>query len=231
MKLNPFASSAALVFSLLACGAWAAEPETVYLSSLDLSPIVQGWGQPQADKAVTGKPMSIGGKTFERGLGTHTDSLVRLQLKGGSERFMAFVGVDDAAGSDHATISFRVMGDGKVLFRTTGMKRGKAARKVEVDVKGVKMLLLDCRFARRHFLRPRRLGGRPLPGLGRAAGDCGRAARRRGYPHSQAPPHAAHQRGPHLRRAPGASVPVHDSGDGRPADDVRRGPSAQGPDG
>ena len=56
------------------------------LSSLDLSPIMQGWGQPQADKAVTGKPMSIGGKTFERGLGTHTDSLVRLQLKGGSER-------------------------------------------------------------------------------------------------------------------------------------------------
>ena len=72
-----------LALTLLTTQALAAEPETVWLSSLDLSPIVQGWGQPQADKAVTGKPLSIGGKTFERGLGTHTDSLVRLQLKGG----------------------------------------------------------------------------------------------------------------------------------------------------
>ena len=78
---------------------------------------MQGWGQPQADKAVTGKPLSIGGKKFERGLGTHTDSLVRLQLKGGAEKFLAFVGVDDAATSDQATITFRVIGDGKTLWK------------------------------------------------------------------------------------------------------------------
>ena len=142
MKLNPLVVSAGLALTLITTQALAAEPETVYLSSLDLSPIVQGWGQPQADKAVTGKPMSIGGKTFERGLGTHTDSLVRLQLKGGSEKFMTFVGVDDAATSDQATITFRVVGDGKTLWKSPGMKRGQAARKVEVDVKGVKTLLL-----------------------------------------------------------------------------------------
>ena len=142
MKLNPLIVSAALALTLLTTQALAAEPETVYISSLDLSPITQGWGQPQADKAVTGKPMSIGGKKFERGLGTHTDSLVRLQLKGGSEKFMAFVGVDDAATSDQATITFRVVGDGKTLWKSPGMKRGQPARKVEVDVKGIKMLLL-----------------------------------------------------------------------------------------
>jgi alpha-galactosidase len=142
MKLNLFSLSAALAFTTLATRILAAEPETVWLSSLDLSPIVQGWGQPQADKAVTGKPLSIGGKKFERGLGTHTDSVVRLDLKRGAEKFSAFVGVDDAAGSDHATISFKVIGDGKRLFRSPGMKLGQPARKVEVDVKGVKMLLL-----------------------------------------------------------------------------------------
>ncbi len=142
MKLNPLIASAGLALTLLTTQSLAAEPETVYLSSLDLSPIIQGWGQPQADKAVTGKPMSIGGKTFERGLGTHTDSLVRLQLKGGSEKFLAFVGVDDAATSDQATITFRVVGDGKTLWKSPGMKRGQPARQVEVDVKGVKTLLL-----------------------------------------------------------------------------------------
>ena len=142
MKLNPLLVLAGLAITLITTQALAAEPETVYLSSLDLSPIVQGWGQPQADKAVTGKRMSIGSKTFERGLGTHTDSLIRVQLKGGSEKFMTSVGVDDAATSDHAAITFRVIGDGKTLWKSPGMKRGQAARKVEVDVKGVKTLLL-----------------------------------------------------------------------------------------
>jgi len=142
MKLNLLTLPAALALTMLATQAPAAEPETVYISSLDLSPITQGWGQPQADKAVTGKPLSIGGKTFERGLGTHTDSLVRLQLKGGSEKFMTSVGVDDAATSDQATIVFRVVGDGKTLWKSPGTKRGQPARTVEVNIKGIKMLLL-----------------------------------------------------------------------------------------
>jgi len=142
MKPNLSTLIAVVALAALAPQVQAAEPETVWLSSLDLSTIVQGWGQPQADKAVTGKPLSIGGKKFERSLGTHTDSLVRLRLNGGSEQFSAFVGVDDAATSDHARISFRVIGDGKTLWRVGGMKRGQPARKVEVDVKGVKMLLL-----------------------------------------------------------------------------------------
>ena len=84
MKLNLFTFSAALALATLTARTLAAEPQTVWISSLDLSPIVQGWGQPQADKSVTGKPLSIGGKVFERGLGTHTDSLVRLDLKRGA---------------------------------------------------------------------------------------------------------------------------------------------------
>ncbi len=142
MKLNLFTPSAALALTLLTSRTLAAEAETVWVSSLDLSPITQGWGQAQADKAVTGKPLSIGGTTFERGLGTHTDSLVRIQLKGGAEKFMASVGVDDAATSDQATIVFRVVADGKTLWKSPGMKRGQAARPVEVAVQGVKMLLL-----------------------------------------------------------------------------------------
>jgi alpha-galactosidase len=142
MKPTPLLIAAVLALTLLALPVPAAEPQTIYVSSLDLSPIVQGWGQPQADKAVTGKPLSIGGKSFERGLGTHTDSIVRLDLKRGAERFLAFVGVDDNAGSDHATISFRVIGDGRTLWITRGMKRGIPARKVDIPVKGLKTLIL-----------------------------------------------------------------------------------------
>ena len=142
MKLDLFALSAALALATFTTHALAGEPETVWISSLDLSPVMQDWGKAQADKAVTGKPLSIGGKKFERGLGTHADSLVRIDLKRGAEKFSAFVGVDDGAGSDRASISFRVMGDGKTLWKTNGMKLGQPARKVEVDVKGIRILLL-----------------------------------------------------------------------------------------
>lgn len=140
--LNPLAIfTLALALSTLQSPGRAA-PETVWLSSLDLSPITQGWGTPQADKAVTGKPLSIGGTKFDRGLGTHTDSLVRLELKGGAEKLSAFVGVDDAAGSGQANVAFRIIGDGKVLWKSGTMKLGQPAKKVDLDVKGIKMLLL-----------------------------------------------------------------------------------------
>ena len=120
----------------------AREPETIWLSSLDLSHVVQGWGQARADKSVTGTPLSIAGTKFERGVGTHADSLIRLELKGGAERFSAFVGVDDNARSEKASLSFKVVADGKTVFKTGVMRRGQAAQKVELDVKGVRMLLL-----------------------------------------------------------------------------------------
>jgi alpha-galactosidase len=118
--------------------------EIVWLSSLNLSPITQGWGKPQPDTAVTGKPISIGGQTFAHGLGTHADSLIRLNLKGGSERFSALVGVDDAAGNDHARIDFKVVGDGKTLWKSPIMKLGQSAQPVNVDVRGINMLLLTA---------------------------------------------------------------------------------------
>ena len=122
--------------------ATAAEPEMVWISSLNLSPIIQGWGKPQANKSVTGTPMTIAGHQYEHGLGTHADSLVRIELSGGATRFSAFVGVDDNAGAKEASIIFKVVGDGKTLFKTGVMRLGQAAEKVDVDVTGIKVLLL-----------------------------------------------------------------------------------------
>src|SRR5208283_2788225 len=62
---------AALVATAAVPSAFPAEPDSVWISSLDLAPIVQGWGKPQPDRSVTGTPLSIAGKTFDHGLGTH----------------------------------------------------------------------------------------------------------------------------------------------------------------
>src|SRR5512140_136493 len=137
---NTIVASAAAVLCLFASPGFGSE--AVWLSELDLSPIVQGWGKPQADKSVTGKPLSIGGKTFAHALGTHADSVVRLQLKGGAQQFSAAVGVDDAAGNSRASVIFKVVGDGKTLFKTGVMKLGTPSQTVNVDVRNVQMLLL-----------------------------------------------------------------------------------------
>jgi alpha-galactosidase len=127
--------------------ALAREPESVWLSSLDLSPVIQGWGKPMADKSVTGKPLSIAGQKFEHGVGTHADGFIWLDLKGGAEKFSALVGVDDDAGSQGATIRFQVTADGKTIWKTGVMKLGDPTEKVEIDVRGVKKLLLAVDMA------------------------------------------------------------------------------------
>ncbi len=114
----------------------------VWLSDLDISKTQQGWGDPHKNQSVDGNPLKIGGKTFERGLGTHADSILYVELNGGSTRFTAFVGVDNEAGT-RGSVEFRVLADGKQVYNSGVVKSGDAAKQVDVDVTGVQMLVLS----------------------------------------------------------------------------------------
>ncbi len=116
--------------------------QTVWLSELDVSKTVQGFGQPQVDKSVMGKTLSIAGRHFTRGLGTHAISRLAIDLGRGADRFTAFVGVDDGATDTSASIVFKVIGDGRTLWRSGVMRLGQPARAVDVDLKGIESLLL-----------------------------------------------------------------------------------------
>jgi alpha-galactosidase len=118
-----------------------AQDTHVALSSLDLSKMSAGWGEPQADKNCIGEPMSIGGRSFDRGVGTHADSLLHVELDGKAQKFTAFVGVDDRT-EGRGTILFRVYGDGKKLFDSGLMKGGDRAKEVDVPLEGVRHLML-----------------------------------------------------------------------------------------
>ena len=116
--------------------------ETTPLSALDLSKMRQGWGTPQIDKAVTGKPISIAGRAFGTGVGTHARSVLWVDLARKGERFQAWVGVDDAAGSDAASLRFRVVADGTTLFDSGTMRHGQEAKRADVPLTGRQSLLL-----------------------------------------------------------------------------------------
>jgi len=116
----------------------------VWLSSLNLQKMTSGWGTPQKDKAVQSKPLRIGGRTFDRGVGTHAPSVMYIDLKGGCRLFSAYVGVDDEVeGKTGGTVRFRVYGDGRLLFNSGVLKAGAPAKKVEVDLTGCKTMKLS----------------------------------------------------------------------------------------
>src|SRR5512146_2188309 len=106
-------------FVLAASQAWSGQngspAETVWLDSLDLATMQQGWGEAQANLSVTRQRLSLGGRKFERGVGTHAPGDYRLNLGGGTEKFEATVGLDDGANS-RGSVVFQIFGDGKKLF-------------------------------------------------------------------------------------------------------------------
>jgi alpha-galactosidase len=113
--------------------------QVVWLDELDLSAMEAGWGNPHTKKSVEGNPLVVAGKTYERGVGTHAISRMKLDLNGKGKRFSAAVGVDDEAGKP-ASIEFFVLGDRKILWKSGTLKRGDSAKTVDIDISTVKTL-------------------------------------------------------------------------------------------
>jgi alpha-galactosidase len=124
-------AAAVVLMSLAAplCSAESDEQDTVWLSSLDLSKMTVGWGEPQINKSIVGKPLSIAGQKFDKGVGSHAGSMMYIDLRGGSKQFSAFVGVDDEVKGKTGSVEFRVYADGKSLWSSGVMKAGEPARK------------------------------------------------------------------------------------------------------
>jgi len=140
--------------------------EDVWVSSLEIGQAkidgnVNG-GQPQADKTVNDAKITINGQTFEKGVAMNGYTVLFINLGGGSDRFTATVGVDDAVppaparrgrgqgqgrgqGGDQQPAPgaiFRVLGDGRVLFESETIRRGEAGVPIYVDVKGIQTLVI-----------------------------------------------------------------------------------------
>ncbi len=126
-------------------------PEPVSLASLDrpsvyLDEVVpdeaaQGWGTLQRRQSVGEREMTIAGKKFRRGLGTHANGKLVFNLpEGRFKRFRCLVGHDEEAPT--GVIAFEVWVDGKKAFESGSMDRTAAAKSVDIDVEGAKVLEL-----------------------------------------------------------------------------------------
>ncbi|MEF2278507.1 NPCBM/NEW2 domain-containing protein [Deinococcus sp. YIM 134068] len=119
---------------------------TQVLSTRPFASATNGWGPAERDRsngeraAGDGTTLTLGGKTYSRGLGTHAPSALAFDLDGQCQTFTADIGVDDEVSG--GSVTFQVIADGQVLY-DSGVTRGAdAARSLKVGVAGRKQLKL-----------------------------------------------------------------------------------------
>ncbi|MET7284079.1 glycoside hydrolase family 97 catalytic domain-containing protein [Kribbella sp. NPDC005582] len=128
-----------------------AEPQpprgATYVSDQPWTDETNGYGRPQQRDHSHGgdKPpgtLTIAGKTYAKGVGSHAPSSLTTWLGSACTRFVAEVGVDDDVTTGEASVTFVVVGDGRILASTPVIRSGAAATVLDLDVTGVKRLTL-----------------------------------------------------------------------------------------
>ncbi len=101
------------------------------------------------DGSADRRGLRLGGSSFDRGIGMHTESRLTYELGGRYRRFEALVGLDDRSGTG-GSARIRVLVDGRpadVSDRELTVRSGPLA--VRVDVSGAKELTLVAEFGSR----------------------------------------------------------------------------------
>lgn len=123
------------------------ETSVVWIDEFDLKAMSQRRGVPLARHAVGGGKIIMGGKTYERGIGTRSISELVLDLHGEARRFSAIVGLDDSAneGKREGTVRFEVWVDDRKLADSGMLQVGDAPKTFAVNLTNARTitLLLD----------------------------------------------------------------------------------------
>lgn len=108
-----------------------------------LNPVVaeQGWSKLAFDTAVEGKPLSLRGVRYERGLGTHAPSKHVFDIPPGYDTFEAVVGVDDETDGQGSATAAIFLDDNKV-FESPVLTGSSPPAFVRIPLAGARQLTL-----------------------------------------------------------------------------------------
>lgn len=148
--------SPALVFCLMAittCAQDVPAPTTLEdglqvapLSMMELSKTICGWGTVRANRSIDGNPITLAGKEYACGVGTHATAKIVVKLNGSALRFRCLLGIDDETGGKGAA-DYCFTGQGENGLRTViaegSVKGGETPVNIDLDVNGFKYLIMD----------------------------------------------------------------------------------------
>ena len=113
----------------------------IWLETLDLRNMAQGYGSPQAGRSVEGNPITLGGEKYLHGVGSHAEGSFLIRLNKSATKFVAMVGVDGEC-PNTGSVVFQVLVDSKKKFDSGILRGGDPAKPVSVNLKGAKYLHL-----------------------------------------------------------------------------------------
>lgn len=123
------------------------EGEAKYLTDLEYARMDHAMGQSIHFDVWSGdKKFRVAGKEYLHGLGVSigyawSDTVsIEYNLNGSYKSFSALLGVDDSTRNSKSAAEFKVLGDGKELYASPGIRGGDPASDMKVNVSGVKKL-------------------------------------------------------------------------------------------
>jgi hypothetical protein len=124
-----------------------AGPIEIPLADIDLQIVSNGWGPIERNTSNgdiapnDGRPLTLGGIVYPKGLGVHATSDINVLLDGRFRMFVADVGVDDEVG-DNGSVVFQVSVDGVTVFDSGTMTGSSESQRVGIDITGKRQLRL-----------------------------------------------------------------------------------------
>ena len=128
-----------LLFSLFITNGYAQSIHEIWLDDLVIQKYSEGIPGISAKKNGGGETMTMVKKTYQRGIGVQSTSVLSFLLNGNATEFTASVGVDDM-GNKILKHQFYVLGDGKILFESGDMKWGDLPKNIKVNLRGVQRM-------------------------------------------------------------------------------------------
>lgn len=132
-------------------------PETVREIATPFQPVktlrppypARGTANYRPDRSYGGRPLTLGGRVYPKGVGSHSWCELTYRLDGAYARFRAVVGIDDEALGKPVVgdVIFRVLLDGKEAFSSGVMRAGQEPRRISLDVSGAEALVLVVDYA------------------------------------------------------------------------------------
>ena len=115
---------------------------SIGLSELEPTLAQQSFGTLKFDRAFNLDALSLKGRKYTSGLGTHATSNIHYHLGGNFTRFESDIGVDDSQIGSVGSVQFEVWVDDRKTYQSKILRAGDTPEKINMDISGGTVLRL-----------------------------------------------------------------------------------------
>lgn len=118
----------------------------------------------RVDRNCLDDPLTSGGRVWSRGLGVHAPSRLTWDLDGQWSSLRALAAIDDSSLDNRhpGSVVFRILADGEQVWESPLLRGGDPPQAIQLDLKGVKQLVLEVDPATEAFVSDRANWLRPI---------------------------------------------------------------------